>query len=94
MIDILSCVLLTNVTCPDDNVDDPPVQVTKTVGLSTKFVPLIVTVCALVEPVTGFGLTLLIVGATVPLVTVTFVPLDLGPGPPVCARNPFWTTKL
>jgi hypothetical protein len=64
-------VLLTNVTCPDDNVDDPPVQVTTTVGLSTKFVPLIVTVCALVEPVSGFGLTLLIVGAAAAAVVKT-----------------------
>jgi len=94
VIDICSCVLLTNVTCVGDSVDDPPVQVTNTLGLFTKFVPLIVIVCALVDPVTGFGLTLLIVGATVPLVTVTFAALDFGPGPPVCARNPFCTTKL
>jgi hypothetical protein len=71
LIDIRSCVLLTNVTCPDDSVDDPPVQVTKTVGLSTKFVPLIVIVCALVDPVTGFGLTLLIVGAAAAAVVKT-----------------------
>jgi hypothetical protein len=94
LIDICNCVLLTKVTCVDDSVEDPPVQVTNTVGLFTKFAPLIVTVCTLVEPVTGFGLTLLIVGARVPLVTVTFAPFDFGPAPPVCARNPFWTTKL
>jgi hypothetical protein len=55
---------------------------------------LIVTVCELVEPVTGFGLTLLIVGEAVPFVTVTFAAPDFGPGPPVWARKPFCTTKL
>ena len=94
VIDICNWVLLTNVTCYAASVEDPPVQVTKTVGLFTKFVPLIVTVCALVEPVTGFGLTPLIVGVPVLLVTVTLAPPDFGPGAPVWARKPFWTTKL
>jgi hypothetical protein len=60
LIDIRSCVLLTNVTADAASVDEPVLQVTNTVGSFTKFAPLIVTVCELVEPVTGFGLTLLI----------------------------------
>ena len=73
----------------------PASHVTKIVGAFTKFAPLIVTVCGLVEPVTGFGLTLLIVGAGLaPLVTVTLVPPDCGPSPPVCMLKPFCTTKL
>jgi hypothetical protein len=61
--DICSCVLFRNVTADVGIVAEPPVQVTKTVGLFTKPVPLMVTVCPLFEPVTGFGETLVIVGA-------------------------------
>jgi hypothetical protein len=59
---ICNCVLLMNVTAAAGSVTEPVDQVSRTVGLFTKPVPLIVTVCPLVEPVTGFGLTLLIVG--------------------------------
>ncbi len=48
-----SCVLLTKATCEPDNVDEPVLQVTRSVGRFTKPVPLIVTVCELGEPVTG-----------------------------------------
>src|SRR5216110_2678621 len=81
---IVNCVLLMNPTSLLVSTFDPPVHVTVTVGLFTKLVPLIVIVCALVDPVTGFGLTLLIVGVTVPLLTVTLAPADFGPAPPVC----------
>src|ERR1017187_2178845 len=94
VISIVNCVLLTNVTADAGRVEEPPpADVTVTVGLFTKFAPLIVTVCGLVEPVTGFGLTPLIVGVTGPI-TVTFTPADCGPGPPVCESKPFCTTKL
>ena len=91
---ICNCVLLTKVTCDPDSVDEPPVQVTRSVGRFTKPVPLIVTVWALGDPVTGFGETLVIVGVTVAEVTVTFAPPDCGPAAPFEARKPFCTTKL
>ena len=91
---IRSCVLLTKVTCDPDRVDEPPVQVTSSVGAFTKPVPLIVIVCPLVDPVTGFGETLVMVGAVVALPTVTFAPPDLGPAAPVWVSKPFCTTKL
>ena len=46
----LSGMLLRKVTSPGVSVFDPPVQVTKTVGLFTKPVPLIVIVCTLLDP--------------------------------------------
>src|SRR6184192_1657476 len=79
---IVSCVLLMNPTSLLVSTFDPLPHVTVSVGLFTKLVPLIVIVCALVEPVTGFGLTLLIEGVTVPLLTVMLVPADFGPAPP------------
>jgi hypothetical protein len=91
---IRNCVLLTKVTCDPDSVVEPPVHVTKSVGAFTKPVPLIVMLWALADPVTGFGLTLVIVGAVIALVTVTFVPPDCGPAAPLEARKPFCTTKL
>ena len=51
-----------------------------TVAPLTKFVPLMVSVCALVEPGTGLGETLLTVGAaedTVKLKAVELLPLGL-----------------
>ena len=89
VIDIVNCVLLMNVTSLLARTFDPPVHVTVTVGLFTKFVPVIVAVCGLVDPVIGFGLTPLLVGASVPLATVMLVPADCGPAPPVWALKPF-----
>jgi len=86
---IVSCVLLMNATSLLVRTFEPPVHVTVIVGGLAKFVPLMVIVCGLVEPVTGFGLTLLIAGVTAPLLTVMLLPVDCGPGPPVCASKPF-----
>jgi hypothetical protein len=96
LIVICNCVLLMKVTSLEDRVFPPPVHVTDTVGLLTKFAPLIVIVCWFAEPVTGFGLTPLSCGAGVltGATTVTFAPPDCGPGAPVCTRKPFCTTKL
>jgi hypothetical protein len=91
---IVSCVLLMNATSLLVRTFEPVDHVTVTVGLFTKFVPVIVSVCGLVEPVAGFGLTPLIVGVTDPPPTVMFVPDDCGPAPPVCMLNPFCTTKV
>src|SRR3954470_16439224 len=48
---IVSCVLLMNATSLLVRTFDPVPHVTVTVGLFTKFVPVIVSVCGLVEPV-------------------------------------------
>ena len=60
---ITSCVLLMKLTSLELSVFEPPVQVTKTVGMLTNPVPLMVTGWELLDPGTGFGLTLLITGA-------------------------------
>jgi hypothetical protein len=79
LIVICNCVLLTKVTADDAKVDEPVDHVTVTAGLLTKFAPLIVTVCGLTEPVTGFGLTPLIVGADPVFGAVTWKPIVFEP---------------
>src|SRR5437870_3438849 len=76
---ICNCVLLTNATSADVRVFDPPVQVTNTVGLFTNPVPLSVIVCELFDPVTGFGETLVIVGAAAGAVTENGYEFELCP---------------
>ena len=60
---IRSCVLLRKLSSLEVKVFEPPVHVTNTVGVLTKPVPLMVTGWELLDPGTGFGLTLLITGA-------------------------------
>ena len=64
---ICTSVLFTKLTSPEVRVLEPPVHVTATVGGLAKPFPLTEMVCKLLDPVTGFGLTPLIVGTPAPV---------------------------
>lgn len=88
VIAIRNCVLLTKATCAPESVADPPVQVTSSVGGFTKPMPLMITGCGVLEPATGFGLTLVILSAGGAPLIVRLRPFEVWP------PGPFWTATV